>query len=293
MIKKVLVLFFVFFIVNIVLGQNEQDYLGAIKLSDSTLITYKLVFNKNLDNTIEGYSLTDIGGEHETKSTIVGKYDEQSKILSFRENSIIYTKSPVSELDFCFVHFYSNSFRYDKSKNLSGIFAGKFSDNTECINGEIRLQKTEKIVKKFNKLGKKIEKSKIIHDSIKNKINPTKVMDSLNMNILRKKETMSVFSNKDSLQLILYDGGQEDGDKVSIFVDGKQVLYNYLISNKKEILNIPLLTNKTKIVVRAESVGSISTNTAVLEIDDSNNNIRALTNLKKGEETTIDVLKVK
>ncbi|MBT8260479.1 MAG: hypothetical protein KJN82_04130, partial [Bacteroidia bacterium] len=163
---------------------------------------------------------------------------------------------------------------------------------TECINGEIRLQQTEKLVKKFSKLEKKIEKSKRIHDSIKSKINPIKVMDSLNMNILRKKETMSVFSNNDSLQLILYDGGQEDGDKISIFVDGKQVLYNYLISNKKEILNIPLLTNKTKIVVRAESVGSISTNTAVLEIDDSKNNIRALTNLKKGEETTINVLKL-
>jgi len=292
-IKYVLIYFILFFSIQNSFAQEEHDYYGAIKLNDSTLISYKLVFQLNIDSSITGYSITGLAGEHETKSQVIGKYDKDSKILNFNETSIIYTKSPVSELDFCFVHFYSDSFKINKSNKLSGVFVGKFSDNSECINGVIRMQKSEKLIQRMTKVSKKIENSKRIPDSLKQRVNPIKMMDKLNMNVLKEKEVMSVFSSQDKVQLILYDGGQEDGDVVSIFVNGKSILNKHLISSQKEILNISLTTDKTRIVIKAESVGTISTNTAVIEINDNNNNIRALTNLKKGEETTIDILKSK
>lgn len=291
--RRIFLFFISVFLINNALAQEEQDYYGAIKLNDSTLISYKLVFQLNIDDSITGYSITDIAGEHETKSQVIGKYNKDSKILNFKETSIIYTKSPVSELDFCYIHFYSDAFRINKSNTLSGVFAGKFSDNTECINGIIRMQKSEKLVKRVTKISKKIENSKRIPDSVKQRVNPLKMMDKLNMNVLKEKEVMSVFSSKNKLQLILYDGGQEDGDVVSIFVNDKNILNKHLISSQKQILDISLTSDKTRIVIKAESVGTISTNTAVIEINDNENNIRALTNLKKGEETTIDILKSK
>ena len=60
----------------------------------------------------------------------------------------------------------------------------------------------------------------------------------------------------------------------------------------KEII-ILLNTEKTTIKVRAINVGSISPNTTKIEIIDKNNNIKTLTSLKKGEKTSITIIKVK
>ena len=110
------------------------------------------------------------------------------------------------------------------------------------------------------------------------------------MNILKKAQTTSIFTKSKFVTLTIFDGGQEDGDVVTILANGKVILRRYIISKEKKILEIPISVNKTTITIIAESTGSITTNTAVVEINDDYNNIRALTNLKKGESTKIDVL---
>ena len=110
-IKKILIMlriylsFFVsFFFFLVSFSQNKHEYVGGVKLSDTILISYKIKFTES-DGEVKGYSITDIGGEHETKSNIFGEYDVDNKVLSFRETGIVYTKSTVSQNDFCFFEY--------------------------------------------------------------------------------------------------------------------------------------------------------------------------------------------
>ena len=283
--------FFLFSMITFIsYSQSEHEYFGAIKLNDTSLISYKIVFSENKGN-IKGFSITDLGGEHETKSDIIGSYDEKNKELHFKEKGIIYTKSPITQDDFCFINFKSETFSLKNSKSLKGGFIGLFSDNTECINGEIRMTLAEKIVKRTKKLSKKISRTKLISDSLKNKINLVKLMDTLNMNILRKEQVLSVFTTSNKVYLIIFDGGKEDGDKVKIIINGKVILDKFEIKNKESIIPILIDRNKIEVKIVALTNGTISPNTMSVKIRDDNRVIDVLSNLKKGESTQIDILK--
>ena len=284
-----ILLFFNNFLGN---AQDSGEYVGAIKLNDSSIITYKINLNFN-GSKVEGFSITDFGGEHETQSNLVGFYDQSKHKLSFNERGIIYTKSPVTQNDFCFIYFQPIDFKVGKTSYLKGEFKGLFSDGEECISGEIYLNSVENVNKKMAKVSKKINNSNRVPDSVKVKFNNLNLMDKINVNVLKADRTLSVFTKSKAINLELYDGGQEDGDVISISVNGNTVLDNFTVSSQRKILSIELKNDKTSIVLTAKNVGTISTNTAVIEIEDEENNIRALTNLKIGETTQIDILKKK
>ena len=272
-----------------VTAQEANEYIGAIKLNDSAIITYKVKFDINYDQ-VEGYSITDFGGDHETKSKLRGSYNPSTRELSFNEYDIIYTKSDVIHDDFCFVHFEPTYFKPGKTKYFKGDFKGEFSDGEECISGELFLNSAENVEKRMEKMTKKINNSNRVPDSIKQKATDLKVLDKLNINILKKSQITSVFSNSKVVSLLIYDGGQEDGDIISIKVNGEIVLRRHTISKEVKTVEIPLTSKKTIIEVIADGVGTISTNTAVIEIHDGINAIKAMTNLEKNQFTQIHIL---
>jgi hypothetical protein len=272
------------------LAQEEFEYMGLIQLNDSTSITYKVALSE-LNGIVKGYSMTDLGGEHETRSSILGEYDKANNELNFRETSIIYTKSPVIQQDFCFINTTFKKFSFEKGKKIKANFVGLFSDNTRCIDGQLLLNSVEKVETKLDKMVSKINKSKKVSDSTKQKINSLRLMDSLNLNILKKNQTLSVFSNSKNVTITIYDGGKADGDKITIMVNGKPYLTNYEAKSDKKILTLNLIEDKTSFVIEALNEGSIKPNTVVVELDDHTNTIKALSNLKTGETTRIDILK--
>lgn len=270
-------------------AQESNEYIGAIRLNDSAMITYKVKFDINYDQ-VAGYSITDFGGDHETKSKLEGTYNPATREISFNEYDIVYTKSDVIHDDFCFVYFEPTYFKPGKTKYFKGNFKGLFSDGEECISGELFLNATENVEKRMQKMTKKINKSDKVPDSIKQKAKDLKILQKLNMNILKKSQVTSVFSSNTSISLLIYDGGQEDGDMISIKVNGTILLRRYTISKDIKTVKVPLTSKKTIIEVIADGVGAITTNTAVIEIHDGVNKIRAMTNLEKNQSTTIHVL---
>lgn len=272
------------------LGQNYNKYAGFIKLQDTLLIKYKLEFSED-NGTISGFSLTDFGGAHETKSKIVGQYDKESKLLSFKEVEIIYTKSPVSldAYDFCNVNFEPSKFKLGSDK-LSGDFKGRFSDGTECIDGEIAMSSVEKISNRINKFTSRVQKSKRIADSTKQKVQNLKILDTINLNVLKKGEVTSVIVKSSDVKFLVYDAGQIDDDIVTIKQDGKPILSKYRITDKKKILNVNMNKEKISLTIHSDSEGTIGSNTAIIEIVNGDNTIKTMTNLKKGETTKIDLL---
>ncbi len=272
-------------------AQKVNKYAGILKLQDSLIITYKLEFKEN-DGLILGFSITDQGGEHETKSLIKGSYDKNKKVLSFKEVDLVYTKSPVSldAYDFCNVHFQPSKFKLGSTK-LSGNFKGKFKDGTNCVDGELAMNSIEKINKRVKKFEKFVKKSNKIDDSLKGKLKDIKIVDTLNLNVLRKNQITSIPTTSKSVKLFVYDGGQIDGDVISILKNGKTVLRKYMIKKAKQAIEIPIDTNRVRIKLLAESVGSIGSNTAIIEVLVGDATIKTMTNLKKGETTEIDFIR--
>lgn len=286
--KHIIPFFLLSFTVLFSSAQQTHEFVGVIKLNDSSLISLKVVLTEQ-NSKISGFTLTDLGGEHETKTSITGLYNEAANVLDFKEVETIYTKSPVSEADFCYMNFTSNSYRLGKSNKLTGPFKGVFPDNTVCINGELLLSTVEKYNKRIEKATKIIAKTKRIPDSIKQNINLIKMMDSVQMNVLKSHQVMSVFSKSKTVRIEIYDGGQLDGDRISLKANNKTLLSNFETMAEPKVLRLELTDKKTALILTANNVGTMSTNTAVIEIFVDGQKIRALTNLKTNESTQVDL----
>ena len=270
-------------------AQGQEKFMGFIKIQDSLLIKYKVEFEQD-NGKVTGYSLTDFGGEHETKSKIEGTYDASKNLLSFKEVELIYTKSTYAEQDFCNIHLEPTKFKWGGDK-LMGNFKGRFSDGTECINGEIAMNSIEKIDKRVTKFTKKLKNSRRVPDSIKQQLDQLKLVDTLNLNVLKKDEITSIITTSNTINCTIYDGGQIDRDVITVYKDGKILLYRYEISDSKKVLTIPLDEKRSRITIESNSVGTIGENTTFIEVSDGTNNIRTMTNLKLNEKTEIDIIK--
>jgi len=274
-----------------ILAQETYEYLGVIKLPNDTFISYKIAFSEN-DNVLTGYTLTDLGGAHETKSYLSGYFNDKENEIEFYESSIAYTKSFVNQNDFCYVNFKGKLKNLNDRQQISGNFKGLYSDGKECISGEILAKNFKGILKKAKKIDKKVSRSILIPKEKKEQVHLVKDLDSINTSTLNKEETLSVFVKGDSVQLSLYDAGQEDGDEIQLFLNGKIWKNKLLVSNKKQRFDIPL-KNQTKIelTIKALNNGSIGGNTVKLEINNSNVKFETLSNLQKNESTYIHLLK--
>ena len=288
--KLNLIFLFFFQLVN---SQSNYEFLGAIKLngSDKTIITYRIVFEET-NGLINGYSVTDLDGIHETKNVITGTYDKKNKILSFKEESILYTKSKFSQSSFCFVNFSGKVKLVENTTKIEGDFKGLYKNKTKCINGTITLVGSNKIYKLAEKVNKKIQKSNKIDKQVKEKNNPIALLDSLKINKLSKDQNLNVFWRSKSVKIEIFDSGKEDGDIINLYHNGKVILENYKVKHEKKIIQISLnleINNEFKITAINE--GNLAPNTAKVVLFDEKRNFEMLTYLKKNESTFITILK--
>lgn len=269
---------------------QEFEFFGVIKLNDTSLISYKLLFDR-VNDSIQGYTLTDFSGKHETKSNIKGYYNADKNLLSFKEYDIVYTKSPVVQEDFCFVNFNGNVRDLDKVKAFSGDFKGLYTNGEPCLDGKIVVNSGQEVRKRVEKIDKVIQRSRKFSDSVKQNIKVARVLDTLTRNIIAKNENLNIFTRDQKIKLSVYDAGKEDGDIINLFVNGKPVLQNYTVTHTKKHLEFKLESPSTLIKVEAVSEGTSSPNTVRLEVEDSRNFVRTITNLQAGETAAMTIIK--
>lgn len=268
-------------------SQEVMEYVGILKLNDTATISYKINVKKLSGGVIKGYSITDLGGKYETKSSIVGKINISKKEISFKETDIIYTKSEVKKYDFCFVNFNGNLNGTDKIK---GKFKGLYKDGASCLDGEILLVNAKKITKMAAKYDTKIQKSKKFDAVTKSKVYIEKAMDSLHINILKENENVSFFANSKSIKIKVYDPKKEDGDRIAIHLNKIKLFDNIEVLNKEKVFNIELKNKENSLEIEALNEGDYAPNTANFELIDDENSIKATTTLKKGKRTKITII---
>ena len=274
---------------SLLLSQNKADYLGVIKLNDSSFISFSMHLSE-LNGKISGFTVTDLGGDHETKSNITGTYSKKGNVLSFKETGIIYTKSEVADYDFCFIHFTGKLSAINDQRKISGSFRGLYSDGSSCIDGEIEMKGIGKIERKAEKLDRVIQKSSRVSETIKSEVSVQKTLDTLRMNILKQGQNLNMFSGSDAVTLVIYDAGKVDGDRISVYLNDERLLENYTVDKTEKRLKIPLTKERTKITVHALNIGTISPNTAKVEIHDGKTIIETITSLENDTKTSFTII---
>ena len=290
--KAILTLTFFMFSLTF-FSQEKYEYLGAVKLNGDaeTIISYRLVFSE-VNGKIEGYSVTDLGGPHETKNVVKGTYNSKTKEITFKEDDILYTKSAISDDMFCFINFSGKVKLVSEKSLMQGEFKGLFKNKQKCIDGTITLVGSERLYKLFNKVNNKMQKSKKIDAAVKEKGNPVAMLDSLKVNNLIKGQNLNIFTSSDNLTVEIWDNGQEDGDVINVYRGEVPILTDYRVTNVKKKIPVTVKSNE-KFRIVAVNEGTVAPNTSVIKITDDERMFEVYSSLKKGEEAYISIIKNK
>ena len=149
----------------------------------------------------------------------------------------------------------------------------------------------EKIMKKAEKVDRKIQRTGRIDDETKKNISVKKTLDTLSMNIIANEENLNILSKDQSVEFTIFDAGKEDGDKIDLRINGELFLEDYTVTKEKKTFRVDLKQKQTDIEVLALNVGSSAPNTVKIQGRDSRNFINTITNLKEGEKAGLTVVK--
>ena len=89
----------------------------------------------------------------------------------------------------------------------------------------------------------------------------------------RKVETIqTLYFKSDSLELVLYDNGEVDGDTVSIVMNGTVIMPKVGLTTNavKKKISTKDAGDSIRIIMYAESLGSLPPNTGLLIVNDGN-----------------------
>ncbi len=285
---------FIFFVhMNGLIGSDSIEFIGTIQLMDNSLISYRVSFTEDDKGVISGYSISDFGGEHETKSTIKGVLNREKQVISFSETSNIMTKSSSHYEDFCYVHLYNAKIKFKNNKNyIQGHFYSRYIDGSLCVEGDIFLmgqelffEKTDKTLNKSTKLSESRE-----INQLKNVIE--KERSSLRYTVLDETSKMKIdVVEGERLFLKIYDDEYVDGDQISILINGEPLLENFSVTAVPKVVPIDLNMDSTVVRIVSNGVGKFPPNSAKIDVKTPLELIPAKLMLNKGSEAEIVFVK--
>ena len=267
---------------TITYSQNTFSYLGTLLLSNNTPISFSLNLQEQ-NGIINGYSITNINTPDETKSEISGLYFKKDKSFQLQETQILQTNSEAPLNTFCYINMNLSFKGKFGTKRLEGTFIGNFLDSTQCASGKIILMEEKKLIKKIEKVKKKIDKqaSKTLTDT--NQIQQTK--------ILKDGDDFTINWESDKIKLFIWDANQEDGDKIQLIINGNIILNNFETKNKRKKIKYRLVDGENIIEIKATNSGTSPPNTSRIELVDSKIKYPIITQLELGKSAIIKIIK--
>jgi hypothetical protein len=175
--------------------------------------------------------------------------------------------------------------RLNGKSKIEGKFKGYYDDLTSCINGELFMSAAEKIQKRNEKFQRKIDRTKRVPDSIKEKINLDKMFNRYAKNDLKGGEQLNILWEDQYLKLVIWDDGEVDGDQIDLTINGNRILNAYSPVSKKKEMILTLKDSVNTISLKAINLGKKPPNTAKIQfVDESGEIIDLASNLQLDEE---------
>lgn len=264
---------------------------GVAVIGNFEMSKYKIVYEINDDNSIKGYSISDLGGDAQTKAKISGTFNPRKKTLRFEEKNIMSTKLSLSFNDFCLM---TVTGKFDK-KGDKQIFTGEFKSKSPnqklvCDSGTMILTTTQNIIELAAKYSKLPEYSQL-PDTVKQIINenlpPVKSVEkvrSIQAGSITKYMLMS-----DTVRLEIFDDQLQDGDKITVLKNNVEVLSNFETTKKVQILKFAIDKNENSVLFTIISTdeGTSPPNTVKVILVNGKERTLLVAPLKKGQMVKI------
>mgnify|MGYP001591504248 FL=1 len=265
-----------------VVSQKTEQYSGIITLENGTPLMFEMEFIED-KGMVNGFSITGKGTPDETKSDVSGIFNKNTKTYKLKETQVLSTNSEADLNTFCYINMEITEKGKLSLKRYEGKFTGYFTNGDTCASGNIILMEKEKLEKKVEKIKKKIEKK--IEKQKKEEINV------LSTKILKDGDDMLINCYSDKITIYIWDANQEDGDKISLIVNGKYLLENYTTKRKRKKIKYKLIKGENIIEITAENLGSTPPNTSRIEIVDSRTKYPIITQLELNKTAIIKIVK--
>jgi hypothetical protein len=292
---------------------------GAIIVGKDSF-PYKLVFTDS-NGVIKGYSLT-YNEPDETKALVLGRLDRRNRTLTFKETQIVYSHGFHTDAFMCLINATLN-YAYDhKGGIIKGTLTSAEADNTACSGGILLFKNTAEInnlfavreetvkpaAKRDTAVGKarnkKQEAPKNDDDvsiTMKKKVRDTTSVKEAPLPaeepkpLVTEKITAGIEKSydwiSDSLILEIWDGGNLDGDRVTVEFNGTPYLKNYFLIKTRKQLRLPVQEGTNIITVVSDNEGSDPPNTATILLRDGTTLHSVLAYNPKGQKAIIKLLK--
>jgi hypothetical protein len=284
--------FFIYFFltINFLLYSKDYEFIGVLKFKNAQYISYRILFEE-VDGIISGYSITDLHGEHETKNKIRGFYNKKNNSFAFEEEELEYTKSSITQNDFCRIKFQAKVDITNSSKKVKGLFQSYFSNGSKCISGELLMVASVKAEKKMIATDKKIKNVQKVAIKGEQVSSLSSMLNELKLNFIKKNDTLSIFSESKEVFLKVFDSGNQDGDKINLYLNEAKILSDFEIKNEEKIVKLTLETVNSHLKISALNEGKIAPNTAkVILVLENGRTINLFSTLKINEFAVIKII---
>ena len=263
-------------------SQKTEKYSGIITLENGTPLMFEMEFIED-KGMVNGFSITGKGTPDETKSDVSGIFNKNTKTYKLKETQVLSTNSEADLNTFCYINMEITEKGKLSLKRYEGKFTGYFTNGDTCASGNIILMEKEKLEKKVEKIKKKVEKK--IEKQKKEEINV------LSTKVLKDGDDMLIKCYSDKITIYIWDANQEDGDKISLIVNGKYLLENYTTKRKRKKIKYKLNEGENIIEITATNLGSTPPNTSRIEIVDSKAKYPIITQLELNKTAIIKIVK--
>ena len=262
--------------------ETRYNYLGTLLLANNVSISFSIHFNEK-SGVVDGYSLTNINTPDETKSDLAGIYFKKDKSFQLQETQILSTNSEAPLNTFCYINMNLSFKGKFGSKRLEGTFTGNFLDSTQCAGGKILLVEKTKLKKKIEKIKKKVEQK------YNEQLQDTTLI--VQTKVLKDGDDFTIDWEGNKLKLFIWDANQEDGDKITLIINGNIVLDDFKTTNKRKKIKFKLKQGENTVEIRAANLGTSPPNTSRIELVDSKIKYPIITQLTLEKSAIIKVIK--
>lgn len=282
------------FLIPFVFAQ-KVELAGAVIIGNSEMVTYKIVYSIGENSLISGYSISDLGGQSETRAKISGAYNRRKNSLKFEETGLISSKTNLSDDEFCFMKVKGS---FSKKNNLylySGNFVSKGnSDKLICDAGTVYLTTTEEILKLEEKVQKIIAKTSLpdsISTYISEKVQPLKVDEQVKT--IKAGSITEYILLSDSIKIEIFDDQEQDGDKITVLKNNTAVLTDFLTTNAVQTLKFGVGPQEKEILFTIISTdeGTSPPNTVKLFLTNGFQRVKLIAPLKKNQMIRIKLVR--
>jgi hypothetical protein len=237
---------------------------------------------------------------------VKGNYNTNTRMLTLYDVPVTYYGSLANmEVD-CIMNFQATLRVAQAGSSLSGAFIGLPEYKYTCPNITFNLNLNADISKKdsvLQAMREFKESRQVWTPSFYDTLPSVNIVQRKVINYVIEKQFVEradslikeLVVNSDSLLIDFYDGGEVDGDSISVFFNKQLLAFNQRLGTRAVHFDIVLDSAKTlnELTMFADNLGSISPNTALMIVTDGKNRheIRMSSNLERN--ATIRIRKKK